>query len=64
MLQSIKEVGIEEGLEIGLERLEQTQIQIAKSLLQTGKLTQKEIAMITGLKPTEIRKMAKALKNR
>ena len=49
---------MERGMEIGMERLEQTRIQIAKSLLQSGKLTQKEIATITGLKPDEITKLA------
>ncbi len=67
MLQSIKEVGIEEGVEIGLEQgLEKGRIltmkEVAKSLLQSGKLTQKEISVITGLKPAEIRKLSKALK--
>ncbi len=60
MLQSIEEVGMERGLEKGQIL---TQRKIAKSLLQSGKLAQKEISVITGLEPAEIRKMAKALKN-
>ncbi|RLC06160.1 MAG: hypothetical protein DRI57_27035 [Deltaproteobacteria bacterium] len=64
MLQSIKEVGIEKGIEIGLEKGRiLTQRKIAKSLLQTRKFTQKEIVAITGLKPAEIRKIAKALRS-
>ena len=66
MLQSIEEVGMERGLELGLEQgLEQGQIltlrKIAKNLLQSRKLTQKEIVAVTGLKPGEISKLARTL---
>ncbi len=47
MLQSVKEVGIEEGFEKGQIR---TSEDIAKNLLISGKLTKQEIVSVTGVR--------------
>ncbi|MCP4344169.1 MAG: hypothetical protein GY795_01415 [Desulfobacterales bacterium] len=60
MLQSVKEVGIEEGIEIGMEKGQiQTSEDIAKNLLLSGKLTKQEIAGITGVRINRISELAR-----
>lgn len=62
MLQSIKDVGVEEGLAQGLEQgFEKAQGDIAIKMLRSGKLTRKEIAEFTGLKLSEVNELAKTL---
>jgi len=61
MLQSVREVGIEEGIEIGVgkgrfQALEET----AVKMLSSGVLTQEQIAQFTGLEISRIRDLAKA----
>ena len=67
MLQSIEEVGMERGMERGMEiGLEKGRVQtleeVTKNMLKSGKLTRKEIARFTGMKLTEINKLAKTMK--
>ncbi|MDM8523763.1 hypothetical protein QUF80_10365 [Desulfococcaceae bacterium HSG8] len=56
MLQSVKEVGIEEGIEKGIEKT-------AKNLLSAGWLTTQQIAEATGLDILRIDKLAESLKS-
>ncbi len=59
MFESIEEVGIEEGIEIGrFQALEETAI----NMLRSG-LTNKQIAQFTGLDSKTIREIAKFLKS-
>jgi len=60
MLQSVKDVGIEEGIQEG--RL-QALIATAKNLLKSRKLTKKEIAEMTGLTIKDLNKLEKELKS-
>ena len=63
MLQSVKDVGIEEGFEKGIQKgfekgrvlaLEET----AKNLLRSGLLTKKQIVEFTGLSMRKINELA------
>ncbi|QTA93346.1 hypothetical protein [Desulfonema magnum] len=64
MLQSVREVGIEEGVEIGVEKgrteaLEETAIK----MLSSGVLTAEQIALFTGLEISKIKKLAKDIQS-
>ena len=64
MLQSVKEVGIEEGFEKGIEKgIEKGRIialeETAKNLLRSSLLTKKQIAEFTGLSMKKINELAK-----
>jgi len=43
--------------------MQQTLEKIAENLLKSGKLTEEEIAGVTGMKLSEVRELAKALNN-
>ena len=60
MLQSIEEVGIEKGFQLG--KIQAAEV-IAKNLLQSGKLTNEEIAIVTGLSLKKIGELAMTLKS-
>ncbi len=59
MLQSVEEVGIEEGMEKGQI---QTSEDIAKNLLLSGKLTKQEIASVTGVRINRVSELARDMK--
>jgi len=68
MLQSIEEVGFEKGIEKGIEKgfqlgKNQTSEVIAQKLLQYGKLTNEDIAILTGLSLKKIDALAITLKS-
>ena len=59
MLESVEEVGIEKGIEMGWDgALEAT----AKRMLSSGSLTEEQIAQFTGLEVSKIKELAKETK--
>ena len=59
MLQSIKEVGIEEGIEKGQNLASEA---IAKNMLLSGKYAEQEIADLTGMHIERVNELAKGIK--
>ena len=59
MLQSVRELGYEEGWE---ESRIQTMEEVAKKLIDEGSMSKKHIVMITGLDLRKINKLAKEIK--
>ena len=60
MLQSIEEVGFEKGFQLGKN---QTSEVIAQNLLHYGKLTNEDIAILTGLSLKKIDELAITFKS-
>jgi predicted transposase/invertase (TIGR01784 family) len=68
MLESVKEVWIEEGMEMGVEKgigigVEKGIEKTAKRMLSFGSLTEEQIAQFTGLEMSRIRELAKEMQS-
>jgi hypothetical protein len=64
MLQSIEEVGFEKGIDQGFQLgKHQSSEVIAKNLLQSGKLSNEEIVIVTGMSLKKISELAIGLKS-